>query len=333
MAGAGVGRVFGGGSSGGVGVGASLLFNQRVPRSSQSPESLFISGSTSNFLGSSSMVSFEDVCGGKRSERPFFCTYDQEENGDEDYDDYFHQPEKKRRLTVEQVQFLEKSFEVENKLEPERKVLLAKDLGLQPRQVAIWFQNRRARWKTKQLEKDFDSLQSNFNNLKADYENLLQEKEKLQAEVVNLTDKLLLKEKTEGDQSEPPKTYAASKTVQEEPVIESASESEDHLAPVFGCKQEDLSSGKSDIIDSDSPHYVDVSHSPFGEPGDSYAFEADHSDISQDDEDYLSKSLLPSSHVFLKIGDVDYPGPPATSSCNNYGLPADDHPSPLFWPY
>lgn len=129
------------------------------------------------------MVSFEDVYGGKRSERPFFCTYDPDENGDEDFDDYFHQPEKKRRLSVEQVQFLEKSFEVENKLEPERKVQLAKDLGLQPRQVAIWFQNRRARWKTKQLEKDFDSLQSNFNNLKSDYDNLLQEKEKLQAEV------------------------------------------------------------------------------------------------------------------------------------------------------
>lgn len=327
MAGAGVGRVFGGGSNGGSGGGggggASLLFNQGLSRSSQSPEPFFISGSSSSFLGSSSMVSFEDVCGGKRSERPFFCTYDQEDNGDEDFDDYFHQPEKKRRLTVDQVQFLEKSFEVENKLEPERKVQLAKDLGLQPRQVAIWFQNRRARWKTKQLEKDFDSLQSNFNSLKADYEILLQEKEKLQAEVVHLTDKLLLKEKKQGDHSEPSKSYVEPTTVQEEPIIESASESEDHLVSVFSCKQEDLSSVKSDIIDSDSPHYVDASHSSFGEPGDSsYAFEADHSDISQDDEDYLSKSLLPSSHVLLKIGDVNYADPPA-NSCN-YGLP--EHP-------
>ncbi|KNA14370.1 hypothetical protein SOVF_108110 [Spinacia oleracea] len=333
MAGAGVGRVFGGGSSGGCGgngsVGASLLFNQRLPRSSQSPEPFFISGSSSTFLGSSSMVSFEDVVGGKRSERPFFCTYDQEENGDEDFDDYFHQPEKKRRLTVHQVQFLEKSFEVDNKLEPERKVQLAKDLGLQPRQVAIWFQNRRARWKTKQLEKDFDSLQSNFNDLKSDYENLLQEKEKLQAEVVQLTDKLLLKEKKQGEHSAPFNTNIEPKTVQEEPIVESASETEDHLVSVFGCKQEDLSSVKSDVIDSDSPHYVDAAtHSPFGEPSETYAFEADHSDISQDDEDYLSKSLLPSSHVFMKIGDVDYPDPPA----NNYGLQGEDHAS-LFWPY
>ncbi|CAI0399287.1 unnamed protein product, partial [Linum tenue] len=98
-------------------------------------------------------------------------------------DEYFRQPEKKRRLSVDQVQFLEKSFEVENKLEPERKIQLAKDLGLQPRQVAIWFQNRRARWKTKRLEKDYDALQSSFDALKADYDGLLKEKDKLKAEV------------------------------------------------------------------------------------------------------------------------------------------------------
>ena len=66
--------------------------------------------------------------------------------------------EKKRRLNVEQVRTLEKNFELANKLEPERKIQLARALGLQPRQVAIWFQNRRARWKTKQLEKDYDVL-------------------------------------------------------------------------------------------------------------------------------------------------------------------------------
>ncbi|KAK9130096.1 hypothetical protein Sjap_010583 [Stephania japonica] len=63
-----------------------------------------------------------------------------------------HVSEKKRRLSIDQVKALEKNFEVENKLEPERKVKLAQELGLQPRQVAVWFQNRCARWKTKQLE-------------------------------------------------------------------------------------------------------------------------------------------------------------------------------------
>ncbi|KAL4558666.1 hypothetical protein LXL04_036867 [Taraxacum kok-saghyz] len=105
------------------------------------------------------------------------------ENGDDEYDDYLQQPEKKRHLKSDQVQFLEKSFETDNKLEPDRKIQLAKDLGLQPRQIAIWFQNRRARWKTKQLEKDYDVLQESFNELKSKYENLLQEKEKLKSEL------------------------------------------------------------------------------------------------------------------------------------------------------
>ncbi|RWW25826.1 hypothetical protein GW17_00009814 [Ensete ventricosum] len=43
--------------------------------------------------------------------------------------------EKKRRLRVELVRALERSFEVENKLGPERKVRLAQELGHQPRQI------------------------------------------------------------------------------------------------------------------------------------------------------------------------------------------------------
>lgn len=311
----GVGRVYGG-SSGGVG-----------GVSPQPLESFFISRSSSSFLGSSSMVSFEDVCGGKRSQRSFFSTYDQEENGgDEDFEDYFHQPEKKRRLTIEQVRFLERSFECENKLEPERKVQLAKELGLQPRQVAIWFQNRRARWKTKQLEKDFDTLQASYDSLKADYDNLLKEKEQLQAEVIDLTDKLHMKEKEQEDHSELPNTHSELKPFeqQEEPIIDSASDSEKH------------NSAKSDVIDSESPRY-----SSFGDqPGDSsYAFEADHSDISQDDEDYLSMSLLPSSSSssdpFSKIEDIEYPHPhPSSNSCNFELPPEEDHDhASLFWPY
>jgi homeobox-leucine zipper protein len=76
--------------------------------------------------------------------------------------------EKKRRLSAEQVRALEQSFEVENKLEPERKARLARDLGLQPRQVAVWFQNRRARWKTKQLERDYAALRHSYDALLAE---------------------------------------------------------------------------------------------------------------------------------------------------------------------
>lgn len=91
--------------------------------------------------------------------------------------------EKKRRLNVEQVRALEKSFELGNKLEPERKLQLARALGMQPRQVAIWFQNRRARWKTKQLEKDFGELRREFEAVKAENEALRSKNNQLQAKV------------------------------------------------------------------------------------------------------------------------------------------------------
>ncbi|EOA21151.1 hypothetical protein CARUB_v10001498mg [Capsella rubella] len=115
---------------------------------------------------------------------------DQDQVGEEDNlsDDGSHMMlgEKKKRLNLEQVRALEKSFELGNKLEPERKMQLAKALGLQPRQIAIWFQNRRARWKTKQLERDYDSLKKQFDVLKSDNDSLLAHNKKLHAELVAL---------------------------------------------------------------------------------------------------------------------------------------------------
>ncbi|XP_055810964.1 homeobox-leucine zipper protein ATHB-6-like [Solanum dulcamara] len=98
--------------------------------------------------------------------------------------------EKKRRLRVDQVKALERNFEVDNKLEPERKVKLAQELGLQPRQVAIWFQNRRARWKTKQLERDYNVLKANFDSLKHKYEALQHDNEALFKEISELKSKV-----------------------------------------------------------------------------------------------------------------------------------------------
>ena len=99
--------------------------------------------------------------------------------------------EKKRRLSVDQVKALEKNFEVENKLEPERKVKLAQELGLQPRQVAVWFQNRRARWKTKQLERDYGILKANYESLKLNYDALQHDNEALLKEVLGYSAKTM----------------------------------------------------------------------------------------------------------------------------------------------
>lgn len=101
-----------------------------------------------------------------------------------------HISEKKRRLSVDQVKALEKNFEVENKLEPERKVKLAQELGLQPRQVAVWFQNRRARWKTKQLERDYGVLKANYDALKLNYDSVHHDNEALLKEIRELKAKL-----------------------------------------------------------------------------------------------------------------------------------------------
>lgn len=84
--------------------------------------------------------------------------------------------EKKKRLTSDQLDSLERSFQEEIKLDPDRKMKLSRDLGLQPRQIAVWFQNRRARWKAKQLERLYDAL-------KQEFDVMFKEKQKLQEEV------------------------------------------------------------------------------------------------------------------------------------------------------
>ncbi|MBA0786492.1 hypothetical protein Gotri_026108 [Gossypium trilobum] len=91
---------------------------------------------------------------------------------------------KKKRLTSDQLDSLERSFQEENKLDPDRKMKLSKELGLQPRQIAVWFQNRRARWKAKQLE-------HSYNTLKHEYDVISIEKQKLQDEVMELKGMLM----------------------------------------------------------------------------------------------------------------------------------------------
>lgn len=85
----------------------------------------------------------------------------------------------KRRFSDEQIRSLETMFESEARLEPRKKLQLARELGLQPRQVAIWFQNKRARWKSKQLEREYSILRANYNSLASRFESLKKEKQSL----------------------------------------------------------------------------------------------------------------------------------------------------------
>ncbi|KAM0858584.1 hypothetical protein ACQ4PT_047752 [Festuca glaucescens] len=99
--------------------------------------------------------------------------------------------ERMRRFTEEQVRSLESTFQSRRaKLEPREKAALARELGLQPRQVAIWFQNKRARWRSKQLEQDFAELREHYDGLRARVEALKQDKLTLAAQLEELKGRL-----------------------------------------------------------------------------------------------------------------------------------------------
>ncbi|KAK8619095.1 hypothetical protein V6N13_133062 [Hibiscus sabdariffa] len=222
-----------------------LFFNPSACHSNM----LFLGNSEPIFRGARTMHSMEE-----NSKRRLFFSSPDDMYDEEYYDEQL--PEKKRRLTSEQVYLLEKSFEAENKLEPERKSHLAKKLGLQPRQVAVWFQNRRARWKTKQLERDYDLLKSSLDSLQSNYDSIVKENAKLKSEVASLTEKLQAKdvatEAITGQKDEPLPAGMVS-TLQ------------------FSVKVEDrLSTGSvgSAVVDEDAPQLVDRGDSYF--PCDEY---------------------------------------------------------------
>ncbi|PIA40475.1 hypothetical protein AQUCO_02500286v1 [Aquilegia coerulea] len=233
--------------------------------------SMFVlgNGSDSIFRGSRSLLNMEENPNKKRA----FFSYAEEFMEEEFYDEQL--PEKKRRLTAEQVHLLEKSFAAENKLEPEQKTELAKKLGLQPRQVAIWFQNRRARWKTKQLERDYDVLKASYDSLLSNYDTIVKENEKIKSEVVSLAEQLKAKDVTsmgvelcqKMDQLHPTKDV-------------------DIVAVHLCVKAEDyLSSGSggSAVVDEDGPQLVDSGDSYF--PNEDYQIYMGQVDGVQSEED------------------------------------------------
>ncbi|XP_027183124.1 homeobox-leucine zipper protein ATHB-12-like [Coffea eugenioides] len=92
----------------------------------------------------------------------------------------------KRRFNDDQIRYLESMFEAESRPELRVKQQLANKLGLQPRQVAIWFQNKRARSKSKQIEQDYSVLKASYDDLASKFESLKKESESLHVEVQKL---------------------------------------------------------------------------------------------------------------------------------------------------
>ncbi|GAA0168438.1 hypothetical protein LIER_40567 [Lithospermum erythrorhizon] len=99
----------------------------------------------------------------------------------------------------------------------------------------------------------------------------------------------------------------------------------------MALKQDDLSSSKSGVLDSDSSHYADGVHSSFLQTGDSsYIFKCEQSNLSLDEEDNFSNNLLSLVHEYPKIQDPNCSSLPANP--NFFGFPLDDH-AFHSWPY
>ncbi|KAK8546248.1 hypothetical protein V6N13_067476 [Hibiscus sabdariffa] len=117
--------------------------------------------------------------GSKRGKRDLKGAEAERASNDDDDDELNGSARKKLRLSKEQSAFLEESFKEHSTLNPKQKLALAKQLNLRPRQVEVWFQNRRARTKLKQTKVDCEYL-------KRCCETLTEENKRLQKELQEL---------------------------------------------------------------------------------------------------------------------------------------------------
>ncbi|EEF50208.1 homeobox-leucine zipper protein HOX11 [Ricinus communis] len=147
----------------------------RLPAVEEAEDGAALSSSTPNSAASSFQM---DFCiygkGGNHheGERASSRASDEDENGS---------ARKKLRLSKEQSAFLEESFKEHNTLNPKQKLALAKQLSLRPRQVEVWFQNRRARTKLKQTEVDCEYLKRCCETLTEENRRLHKELQELRA--------------------------------------------------------------------------------------------------------------------------------------------------------
>uniref|UniRef100_A0A3Q7HHD8 Homeobox-leucine zipper protein n=1 Tax=Solanum lycopersicum TaxID=4081 RepID=A0A3Q7HHD8_SOLLC len=97
----------------------------------------------------------------------------------------------KKRLNQEQVKLLEASFDSTKKLDLEKKLQLSRELGVPPRQISIWYQNRRARWKNQSMENDYNALQLKLENALSEKMLLEKETKILQGELEKANEMLI----------------------------------------------------------------------------------------------------------------------------------------------
>ncbi|KAH8948742.1 hypothetical protein BDL97_11G109200 [Sphagnum fallax] len=116
------------------------------------------------------------------SRRPLNCN-DRGSDGSLDNDDE-EGSSQKLRFTKPQVRLLEHTFQTLQRPNCYQKADLARELGVQPRQVDIWFQNRRARGKAKATDSDCDVLRQRCQDLIAEnhHLNLLIQNERMSHE-------------------------------------------------------------------------------------------------------------------------------------------------------
>lgn len=108
--------------------------------------------------------------------------------GEEEIDFFKDCSRKKLRLTKDQTTLLEDSYKLHSTLNTAQKQILAGKLSLKPRQVEVWFQNRRARSKLKQTEVECQLLKKNC-------ERLSEENWRLKKELVELRSKMKIQKR------------------------------------------------------------------------------------------------------------------------------------------
>ena len=96
-------------------------------------------------------------------------------------------PSRKRpRFEESQISALEAEFEIEQELTPARKKEIADELGVRPRQVAVWFQNRKVRYRTRQRECELESVRGEFAAVQAQCQELAGDYESLRSDYQQL---------------------------------------------------------------------------------------------------------------------------------------------------